>query len=397
MTFFEGSWLRGEQPAAVLWRSTLLFLATDVFFTGLVGAYAYSVGHILAVLAFIAGQQLMTTVGQFGANRLMRRPELGALRTQRVGVAGLALTLALAGSLPLPLTVRLTALSLAGGMFRGVSYGARLWMEAQLPDAATRQRYLSAVEASSTTLKILAPAWALLLLWLWPTRPENVFLTAGVSILTWLALTRPGRMTLRPAGALNVGGLLRQDAFWATVPYYVVEGAGHALRMALFVCGAMSVVGTVKAYAGVEMAASCLAAGLLGWQARKSLAGPSLPRLAGYLGLLGLSWAALAVALYWPWALPVFVAGYALGMPLVSAQKAGVTLGGMVKAQGSLEGNLFLRSCVLMSARVGTLAGCAALEALGWSARTQLSAMVLLALVLLPLEYWTAHRLHRRA
>jgi hypothetical protein len=59
----------------------------------------------------------------------------------------------------------------------------------------------------------------------------------------------------------------------------------------------------------------------------------------------------------------------------------------------SLEGSLLSRSIVLTVSRVGTLCGCAGLSLLGWTPRMLLLGMVGLTLALLPLEYWTAHRM----
>ena len=76
-----------------------------------------------------------------------------------------------------------------GGLARGVTYGTRLWMEAQLGGPGVRQRYLSMVEASSTLCKVVAPAWALLLLSV-TDRFESIFLSGGLLFLALLAVTR---------------------------------------------------------------------------------------------------------------------------------------------------------------------------------------------------------------
>jgi hypothetical protein len=399
MRAIAARWFHSRSTEAIVWRSTLLFVAVDVFYTGFVGAYAFTHGQVLAVLLFIAGQQAATVAGQVLANRLMARPAWPALRLLRVGVAALAATLALAGALPLAPVLRLGLLSLLGGLARGLSYGARLWLEANLPGAAVRQAYLSAVEAAATLLKILAPLWALLVFRLLSEGVEAVFLSAGLAALGLLAGVRHERLDLPPARRAALLALLRQPRFWATTPYYVVEGAGHALRLSLFVCGAMTVVGSLAGYAQVETLASLLGAGLLTRQALRATTGPCLRTLRRLLGLLALAWLSLLGALHVPGLLVLFVAGYAVGLPLVNAQKMGVTLGGMVGSGVSLEASLLGRSLVLTAARVGTLGLCASLSLLGWTPRAMLVGMVGLTLALLPLEYWTARSMQglRRA
>ncbi|WP_298231215.1 hypothetical protein [uncultured Azohydromonas sp.] len=392
-------WFHSPSAEAVVWRSTLLFVGVDVFYTGFVGAYAFTHGQVLAVLLFIAGQQAATVLGQVAANRLMAREAWPALRLQRAGVAALAGTLVLAGALPVPVTARLVLLCGLGGLARGLSYGARLWLEANLPGAAVRQAYLCAVEAAATLLKLFAPLWALLVFRLFSESLAVVFLSAGLAALALLACMRHEPLSLPPARKAAVLALLRQPRFWRTAPYYVVEGAGHALRLSLFVCGAMTVVGSLSGYAWVEALASLLGAGLLTRQALRAQSGPSLRTLRRLLGLMALAWASLLAALQVPWFLFFFVAGYAVGLPLVNAQKMGVTLGGMVKEGASLEASLLGRSIVLTASRVGTLGLCASLSLMGWTPRMLLLGMVGLTLALLPLEYWTAHRMQavRRA
>jgi len=159
----------------------------------------------------------------------------------------------------------------------------------------------------------------------------------------------------------------------------------------------MTVVGSLKSYARVEMCASLLAAAWLIAQGRLALPGPSLRMLRKFLCLLALAWACLLAALWSSWWLPGFVVLYAVSLPLVSAQKAGVTLNGMVQAQGSLETHLMARSLLLMAARVSTLAVFGAVHWWGAPARDVLVGMVGAALLLLPLEYWTARRMQPAA
>ena len=86
---------------------------------------------------------------------------------------------------------------------------------------------------------------------------------------------------------------------------------------------------------------------------------------------------------------------YAVSLPLVNAQKAGVTLGGMIKAQGGVESNLMARSILLGVTRIFTLAIFVAAYLVGSSTNALLVAMALTAICLLPIEYWTSTKLHR--
>lgn len=386
-------WFRDLAPDTVLWRSTLAFQAVEIFFTGLVGAYAFQQAAIPGVLAFIAVQQLFTLAGHAWANRMMTSTAWPALRTQRAGVAGLAVILLVAGIAPLPLPWNLVLLAAGGGFFRGLTYGARLWMEANLKGSGVRQSYLAMTEASGVVLRLSAPSVALVFLWFSP-RVENVFFAAGVLALVFLLFSKAPAVAFGGPGRVRLLTLWRQREYWATAPYYFVEGMGHALRTALFVSGAMAVVSSIKGYAVVEIGASLVAAGLLVAQSRKAVAGPSLQKLRQYLGLLGAGWLALAAAMAQPWLLPVFVVLYAFSFPLVSTQKAGITLTGIVKAPGSLESNLMGRAVLQVVARVGILALFLVVHQAGVSQAQLLLGMVGCAVFLLPLEYATAKHLH---
>lgn len=79
-------------------------------------------------------------------------------------------------------------------------------------------------------------------------------------------------------------------------------------------------------------------------------------------------------------------------MPLANAQKAGLTMAGIAQAPGRVETNLFGRSLLLVSSRVGILLVFFILAQTGLSAHSLLHVMTAGVLVLLPLEYWTAKR-----
>lgn len=386
-------WLSSEQPEAVLWRSTLMFVALDVFF-GLVGAYAYTHTGVLGVLIFIMVQQAFAILGQVVSQHVMYHKDIKPMQAQRMGVWTLALTLVFAGLAPLPVPYLLLVLCVGGGFARGFTYGARLWMEAKIGHAGTRQQYLSMVEAAGTIFKVAAPAWCLLVLFFTP-HFEFIFLSAGSLFVVLLLVTKAGDGGFSSPGPYHLRALWAQKAYWTTAPYFLLEGAGHALRTALFVSGAMSVVGSLKAYAMVEVCASLVAAVWLFSQSRVVLSGPSLSKLRKFMLLLAAAWVCLLGAMWQPWIFPGFVVLYALTLPLVNAQKAGVTLGGMVKAHGGVESNLMARSVLLAVARLVTLGVFIVAYLMGTSTQALLIAMSVTAILLLPIEYWTAKRLHR--
>ena len=389
-------WLDSSEPEAILWRSTLMFVALDVFFTGLVGAYAYAHAGVLAVLLFIMAQQACSMLGQILAQNMMYNYYLSPLKIQRVGVYGLAFTLLLTGIMPAPVLYLLIVLCLCGGFSRGITYGARLWMESQLAHAGRRQHYLSMVEGSAIVFKLAAPMLSLLVL-SFTTQFEIIFLLAGTIFCMLLAITRPQCDVFTPPGDHQLLALWKQKEYWQTAPYFLVEGAGHALRTALFVSGAMSVVGSLKAYAMVELCAGLVAAAWLFSQTGIALTGPSLKKLRKFLTLLALAWLALLGAMWNPILFPAFIVLFTLSLPLVNAQKSGVTLIGMLNANGGVESNLMARSILLTIARVMTLGTFIIAYLLGTSQQTLLVAMGLTAILLLPIEYWTAQRLHRPA
>ncbi len=387
------AWARADEPSARLWRAVLLFAVCDGFFSGLALAYAFKLFAVPGVLAFIAGQQILTTVGHGWAYRLMRtRSALGVLRA---GVALFCLALAIGALLPRG-AGSVAALCLLGGLARGLSYGARLWLEMHVPAGTERQRYLNAVEASKTLLGLGLPVLSAALLAAWHDEARVVFGLAAAVMLPVVAwqLRRPappGPST----GTLSVLALMRTPAYWRTASFYITDGASHAVRTALFVSGAMVVLGSVSRFSLMEACANALAAGMLAWQALHPDAGASLKKLALCLAVMALGWLCLLGALHWPGLLVGFVLANALALPLVTAQKASLTLQGMSAGVGNKESNSMARSVLLLAARLAALGLAALLAVVGGDALGTVQLMAALALVLLPLEYLFARRLAR--
>lgn len=378
------------EPVPALWRSTVVFCVLDVFFTGLVGAYAFTVGGVAAVLAFIIAQQSLSILGHWCGNLFLQSPWWSPLHLQRLGLLGLACVLFLAGAAPLNSEWSLVLLALGGGLTRGLTYCARQWMELQVKDAGVRQRYLSAVEAVNTLVKVAGPALAALLLWWQPGQVRIVLASVGLVFLLALSREVKDRFDAPLAQPIRVIEQWRTKAFWRPAPYFVSEGAAHAMRLALFISGAMTVVGSIKAFSILEAASSLLAAVFLVQLSRRQLSGASYRLLAGSLCVMALAWLSLLGALHWAWLLPVFVVLHSMATPLANAQKAGLTMAGIAQAPGRIETNLFARSLLLVVSRVGVLLAFYLLAQLGLPSELLLHLMTAGVVLLLPLEYWTA-------
>jgi hypothetical protein len=143
----------------------------------------------------------------------------------------------------------------------------------------------------------------------------------------------------------------------------------------------------------VETCSSVVAAVFLAYQAQRPTAEPSLKRLKLSLALMAIGWLSLLGALHVATLLPVFVAAYALGNPLMNVVKNGLTLKGLAATGGTKHDNAIARIWLLAFARLTSLCVAACLVQWASSPQQGLTYVVGLALLLLPFEYRFAKRL----
>jgi hypothetical protein len=400
-------WHAAPPAMATLLQGALWFWCADILYTGFASAYAYSIRGVHGVLAYLFATQAVIVLAYLLNLHALHRRCYGALQGYRGGVAAMFASLVAAGLLESDLAV-LAALAAIGGAGRGAAFGARIWLELHHTQSTLRERYLGLSEAAGALLRLLIPLGASLLLALMTAGtagtagPETdnyqvLFLGAGLLGLAGLAACWGGTLDTPAPGPVRLRQPYSSRAFWASAPFFVVDGAGLALRTALFVSGAMAVVGSAAGYGMVEAGGSCCAIGLLLWRARHAAAEPSLPRLRLYLAVLGLGWVMLLVALRYPLALPVFIAAYALATPLVAMVKGGLNLKGLVlpgiAPQDAMASRMLLFSAGRMLAMgIGWLATSAAVMS-----AQNIVLLAGLALLLLPLEYHYSKALNRAA
>lgn len=307
------------------------------------------------MLLFVCAQQLFGVAGHILANSYLSTALWNPLYVQRMGLLGLAATLAVACAGPWSNASALALMTVGAGLSRGLLYAARLWMEIHLEARVRRQRYLSAAEAVNTVAKIVAPLVAAGMLWWYPQDVRGVFVGVGILALLILSIPSERRFEAPLCRPLVLRAQLRYFSWSGNTPYFVAEGAAHALRLVLFVSGALAVVGSVKAFSLLDAAASALGAATLLWHSHRYAAPAGLPTLKKLLWVMGLAWMCLLVAQWWPVFLPAFVALYATALPLTLAQKAGLTLNSLEQEGGAKEAAVLGRSLVLVAARSAIL------------------------------------------
>lgn len=386
--------LKSPQPISTLLRGAMLFLTADIFYTGFGSAYAYAHRGVQGVLIFLALSQLISTLAYVANVYRMQGHDRTALQGYRAGIAGMFASLLVASFLVRDLAV-LGSLAFLGGAARGVAFSSRTWLELSHTRTAMRERYLGISEALGALLRLAGPLLSgALLFWL----NDNFYVLFGAVGAAGLALVEPtfrAKLATAPPGKLQPVKTLLSKKFWSTSPFYIMDGAGHALRTALFVSGAMAIVGSAAGYSLVEALASFFAAGLLWWHAHRPAHQPSLARLRNSVVLLGFGWLCLMLALVQPLVLPVFVAAYAIGNPLVTMVKSGLTLKGLAAAGTAPQDNLIARMMLLTLGRFSALGLAFALTSWTVSARANIVVVAALALLLLPFEYYYARKLSR--
>jgi hypothetical protein len=391
----------GQGALPSLLRGVVWFWCADILFTGFASAFAYSMFGVQGVLGYLFLTQFAIIAGYLANMAVLHRFQVQPWKAYRAGSACIFVGLLAAGLLSSELAM-LGAMAAIGGAGRGIAFSSRVWLELHHTDAALRERYLGLGEATGALLRLVVPVVAGIMLAqaTGPGQADNfhpLFIWAGAlgTVGTLLFFGTP--LVSVPPGPLNLKQAFSSGTIWRTAPFFVVDGAGLALRTALFVAGAMALVGSAAKYGLVEAGASCFAIGLLVWRARHATPDPSLPRLRNNLLLLGFGWLMLLLALKYVVLLPLFVAAYALGTPLVTMVKTGLSLKAMalpgISTQDAMSSRMLLfcfgRMLVLGISWLLTASASAALS------KGHLAILVGVALALLPLEYYYAKRLHQ--
>ncbi len=396
-------------PSAIdgLVRGALLFIVADSLFGSFGTAFVFSQCGLRGVLAFMIGWQLVSTAAYVVNVYQFKKGGTYAARTYRNGVAGMMAAVLTTGVLTtflhraspvgVPVWLPVVLLGVLGGGARGRAFSARTWLELNLTGGSQRQGYLSRTEALGTLLRLGIPLLAAAVL-AWAHNAFGLFfvMAGGAGFVCVLVFSQAG--TVAPAAIpAQPWKLLGNKSYWKTAPFYVVDGAGHALRTGLFVSGAMAVIGSASKYGLVDTGASLCAAGLLWWQSRHPASAPSLKTLRRSLALMGFAWLALFAALRQPLLLPLFVAAYALGNPLITVVKSGLTLKGLAQAGAAPQDNLIARMMLLTLGRVSALSLALAVTYAMATPTAQLVGSCLLAAAMLPLDYIYSRRLSRGA
>jgi hypothetical protein len=354
---------------------------------------------------FMVAWQLLSTSAYIWNVYRFQRGTRYAARAYVGGIAGLLSAIAITGVVEIlqkrellqhwlstPL-LGVFVLAGIGGTCRGLAFSSRTWLELHHTAGAVREGYLARTEALGTLLKLVVPVTATLFMSVGANEFAMFFVFAGVVSLMGCLLALKLRIESPAEHPVNPGGLLNNMSYWRTGPFYVVDGAGHALRTGLFVSGAMSVIGSAKGFGMVESAASLCAAALLWYQSRNPKDAPSLESLRNCMAVIVLAWAALMGALGFVWLLPVFVAAYAVGHPLMTVAKSSLTLKGLAQKGVPALDNLIGRMLLLTTGRVSALGVAWTLSYVSAKPQWQLAITCLIATALLPLDYFYARRL----
>jgi hypothetical protein len=392
-------------PATALVRGALLFIVADSLFGSFGTAFVFTQCGLQGVLAFMIGWQLVST-GSYIVNVYQFRAGGNfAARSYRGGIAGMMAAVMLTGSLMLAQQQGLVELGLystwwpvlllgfVGGAARGAAFSSRTWLELNFTGGIQRQAYLSRTEALGTVMRLGLPLLAAGLLSLAHNNFGLFFVLLGGAGFAAVYLLFRTSVDAPPVAPENPWGLLLAPRYWLTAPFYIVDGAGHALRTGLFVSGAMAVIGSAASYGFVETGASACAAALLWLQSQRAATAPNLKTLRRCLSVMAIAWAALFSALCQPLLLPAFVAAYALSNPLITVIKSGLTLGGLAQTGAVPQDNLIARMVLLTLGRVGALSLALVVTCAMANPTAQLVGSCCLALALLPLDYLYSRRL----
>lgn len=385
-----------DESVYQLMRGVLLFVLADIFFTGFGAAYAYASHQLTGVLLFLFVGQAASPISYITNLHLLRKGGTTAVCLLRWGNMGMFLSVLLAGLME-GHALAVLVMAMVGGGARGIAFCSRTWLEIKHTSMAVRERYLSRLESIATVFKVVVPLLASAVLTLSQDQFAALFICAGMLGVGLSFWGISDKLHTEPTGPIALRRTLCTPGLWTNAPFFMIDGASYAMRNALFVSGAMAVVGSAAGYAGVEAGASILAASLLWWLSLQHKTEPSMVELRNSLLLLAMAWCSLVVAIIWPWALVGFVASYALANPLVTMCKGGLTLKGLSSSELSVQDSMAARMLLLTVGRFTSL-GLALLISLSIEdSRWRLVGLSGLALLLVPLEYFFAARVARGA
>jgi hypothetical protein len=378
-----------------LLQGVLMFVFVEVFFTGFGAAFAYSSHQLAGVLTFLLVSQVMSPITYIANLHAIKRGGNSAARHMNLGTATMFLSIMLGGMMEGHAGASIVMAAI-GGAGRGVAFCSRTWLEIKLTRHAVRERYLSRLESLGTILKVAIPLVASGVLAVSSDRFIWLFLGVGLLGTIFTLIFVPVDIESDAPDRIGLKESIRQRGVWATAPFFLADGAGYAVRTAMFVSGAMAVVGSAAGYASIEAGASLLAASILWWISTKHKTEPSLSRLRDSLTLMAFAWGGLVAALHEPWALAVFVAGYAAANPLVTMCKRGLTLKEFSNPHTSVSAGMAARMLLITGGRFIGLGVALAINAMVQEQSMRLICLVLFALLLIPAEYYSAASISRR-
>ncbi len=397
-----GGWIGHglSQKLRGLLNLSLLFSGVQMQYAGFATAYAATQGGVVLALLCAAGIYGAAFLGYWTGSEALRKagiPEGTLMRHGTIGLAAHALLSAGAGVF-LDGAAAAMVLSL-GGFWTGYAWAERQSLERALSDGREREAYLAELQSWVALLKILTPAFLVLLAGGLGGGEEAYLAASGLLAIGLAIFMRPlsdGECQSRGV-QIRLQDLARIAASEAkeTRNYHFAEGFSNAFRNALFAIAAVASLGGLAGYGLAEAALGGIAALTLYFVARRqgTMGFGRLARLRAGSALAGMGWAALLGSTWAPELFWVFAACMALGIPLLTSAKHSITLS-LLSQKGEDPMRVAVRrEWVLMLARgLGMTLG--ALVALAFGSSSALAALCIGLLALAPLEYAIGVRAH---
>lgn len=141
---------------------------------------------------------------------------------------------------------------------------------------------------------------------------------------------------------------------------------------------------------------SAVTAGAAAYWAKRHTSDNRLSRWNMTTSLMGIAWACLIGALWWPALFPIFVVIYAMNLPLFGATKRSLVLKGIGGDKAGVATSSIAREIVMTISRTLALMLGAVIAMAITDQTLALVVLVGLLLLFLPVEYLTARRLQNR-
>lgn len=352
--------------------------------------YTFKNFGVKGSLLFFAAQSVLIAFGYWGLFWVLYKVPLITKNSYRFCISSCFALTALVGTVSSNKAG--VAVLLVATIFLGAAYAAQTWQELSKTGGIERESYLHLQSASAIVIQIVGMGVAGLLLILLDESLPIFFTITGIlgAILSWKSGPIASQYVNSAPSPISV---IFSKKYWDKAYFFIIEAAAGGLRAVLEITGAMAIIEKASQFGIVGSLGAILSFFMISWLAgHPSKVNPFYRLRAGLAGMF-ISWACLALALYWPMFFILYLFLSALSGPLIRVSYASLVLASMESSLFSLQSNAVARELLLLISRAAAMGLTLLLTSLVTGTKAILLVAISLVLVSIPLEYVLAKKM----